>query len=156
MDIAAILIGAALAILAGVYIAQPLLRTRRWVAAAGAESPRESLEAEYHATLDAIRDLDFDFRTGKLLEKDYRALRERYVAEGAGLLKELDQFAARAPTGSARTRRKPAPAATDDIEAMVQARRKSRSPRACPACGQPYQPGDRFCGKCGAALDHTA
>lgn len=51
----------------------------------------------------------------------------------------------------------PAPAITDgDIERAVQdlrrARRASGSDRSCPACGQGYQVGDRFCVRCGGAL----
>lgn len=136
MDIAAILIGVAMAALVAAYVAEPLLRRRRRAKPASRD-PRAEVEAEYRAALRAIRDLDFDFQTGKLLEADYRALRERSVAEGAALLKRLDQLAL---------------PGDDALEAAIRARRKRRLAGACPACGRPYQAGDRFCGQCGAAL----
>ncbi len=40
----------------------------------GAGSPGERLEA----TLEALREVEFDYRTGKLPEEEYRALRRRW------------------------------------------------------------------------------
>ena len=47
------------------------------------------------------------------------------------------------------------PAVTDgDIERAVRdlRRARSRGGHACPACGQGYEAGDRFCVRCGGAL----
>ena len=45
----------------------------------------------------------------------------------------------------------------DEVEQRVAAIREQRKPRqgrarraACPQCGKPFQPGDRFCPRCGA------
>jgi len=46
---------------------------------------RESLYA-------ALRELDFDYRSGKLSQTDYEALREDYEARAADVLAELDQL----------------------------------------------------------------
>lgn len=49
----------------------------------------------------------------------------------------------------------PAPAVTDgDIEKAVQNLRRARGKHSlfCPACGQGYREGDRFCVRCGSAL----
>ena len=49
----------------------------------------------------------------------------------------------------------PAPAVTDgDIERAVRRlrRERSRSGPSCPSCGMSYQPGDRFCVRCGGEL----
>ena len=143
MDSAAILIGLVITALVIAYVGQPLIRKQRRASSSNGESPREQLEAEYRTTLDAIRDLDFDFQTGKVLAEDYRTLRQRTMAKGTALLKELDQ----SPSAAA---------ISEQIEAMVQARRKSRPAASCPACGYPCQPGDRFCGKCGTALEAKA
>lgn len=54
-----------------------------------------------------------------------------------------------------RTPAPPAPAVTDDeIERAVRKLRRARAGggRACPACGEAYQPGDHFCVRCGGAL----
>ncbi len=124
MDIGAILIGLAIAVAAAVYVMQPLRRRSR-LARSLAPSPRQRLEADYRATLDAIRELDFDFQTGKVLEEDYRPLRERYVAQGVALLKEMEQLELQP-----HPHREAAGTTSDEIEAMVQARRKRRAARA--------------------------
>lgn len=146
MDAIALLIGLAVAVIVAVYVSQPLRRKP----ATAAPSPRQRLEAEYQATLAAIRDLDLDFQMGKLVEPDYRALREQYVAQGVAQLQELDRLGAL--TAASRSQH-----ISDQVEAMVQARRKQRAAtRPCPVCGQPTRPGDRFCSKCGAALEAKA
>ncbi len=147
MDITAILIGLALGAAVALYVLQPLVRRQRRVIDPRGETRRETLEAEYRAALDAIRDLDFDFQTGKVLQKDYGVLREKYAAQGAALLKELDQLGGRV------RKERAAGTGADEIEAMIRARRKTAATQACPICGQPFLPGDRFCAKCGASLE---
>jgi ribosomal protein L32 len=179
MDIVVALVGLAIAVIVVVYIAQPLIvRTR--VKTAAQESPRDRLLAERDALYTTIRDLDFDFQTGKLVEADYRVTRDKYTARGVEILKELDAMNV-GPQGARSKRQK---AVADDIEAAVQARRKTKSQaagrvaeedeieaairarrqsrtggrpsavggRVCPSCGTPFDPTDRFCAKCGMAL----
>ena len=54
-----------------------------------------------------------------------------------------------------RTPAEPAPAVTDaDIERAVRRFRKTKAHAGlpCPTCGLDYQPGDRFCVRCGGSL----
>ncbi len=47
------------------------------------------------------------------------------------------------------------PAADDDLEIQIAARRRQRQEKAagfCPQCGGPVQKSDRFCSKCGAKV----
>ncbi len=63
------------------------------------------------------------------------------------------------PLMPGRAAAQPAPAVTDgDIEQAVRRLRRSQSQSgpACPSCGRAYQPGDRFCVGCGAALPAVA
>lgn len=53
-------------------------------------SELELLQAERESVLTAIRDLDFDYQTGKLLEQDYTSQREMLVEQGVALLKRID------------------------------------------------------------------
>jgi len=179
MDIVVALIGLALVVLVAVYIAQPLILKTR-VKTAAPESPRDKLLAERDTLYATIRDLDLDFHTGKLVEADYRAMREAYAARGVEILKELDAM----NVGPQEAKSKRQKAVADDIEAAVQARRKGKpqvagrmaeedeieaairarrqtkignqqstiSHPACPSCGTLFDPADRFCAKCGAAL----
>ena len=180
MDIIVAIVGLAMAVVVGAYIAQPLFARARVVSAS--ESPRDQLLAERDALYVAIRDLDFDFQTGKLLEADYVAVRDKYLARGVDILKQLDALQVdRRQPGADRTTPK---AGADDVEVAVQARRsdrawpqivedeieaavharrrsqavqqKSEASLQCPSCGFPVDPTDRFCAKCGAALTTEA
>jgi len=180
MDIIVAIVGVAMAVVVGAYIAQPLFGRARVVSAL--ESPRDQLLAERNALYVAIRDLDFDFQTGKLIEADYAAVREKYMARGIEILKQLDALGAERRQPGAD--RKPHKAIADDIEAAVQARRagraqpqpaedeieaavharrssqaakqKSEASLKCPNCGLPVDPTDRFCARCGATLTAEA
>ena len=122
MDIVVAFIGTAIVVIVAAYVAQPLLvRTR--LKAATEDSPRDKLLAERDAIYTAIRDLDFDFQTGKLLEADYAAMRDKYTARGVEILKELDALG---------DDRKTPAAVADEIEAAVQARREARTRRPAP------------------------
>jgi rubrerythrin len=125
MEIVVALMSLALMVVVAVYIAAPLTARSR-VIAAPEESSREKLLAERNTVLTALRDLDFDFQTGKLLEADYRAMREKYAARGVEILKELDALPG-PDRGPQTTGRRQRAGATDEIEAAVQARRRSKS-----------------------------
>ena len=186
MEIIVALMGLALVVAVAVYIAAPFTARPREIAAPE-ESSRDRLLAERNTVLTAIRDLDFDFQTGKLLEEDYRTVREKYAVRGVAILKELDTLPEpnRQPVVPAR-RQKAATmdeieaavqarrratsqaigraAEDDDIEAAIRARRQSarRNPQSeiqamqCPVCGKPVDSIDKFCAKCGAALNVEA
>jgi hypothetical protein len=56
------------------------------------------LQTQYEAVVMSLRDLDFDYQTGKLLEADYQLQRERLMQLGADLLRRLDEQGASLPT----------------------------------------------------------
>lgn len=70
-----------------------------------------------------IKDLEFDYRTGKLSQADYMELKNRYEAEALQTLKEIDDF-------------------------KVQ----EKGAVFCPKCGTKTKAEDNFCFKCGAKL----
>lgn len=169
MDLGSILLGVALLLGVAFIVARPLLDR----AEPGAPEPgqAETLLFEQDRVLSALRDLDFDHATGKLPDDDYAAQRARLVAEGTAVLKQLDAWTPSAASAApatpdldaeleaaiARRRSRPAPAPAAaprqreaEIEAAVAKRRQAA--RFCSQCGQPLQPGDRFCGACGAAV----
>jgi hypothetical protein len=118
-----------LMILAFAVIGYPLARpaSRNW-ALPVVDDEAERLERERDAAYRAIKELEEEYRLGHLSPEDYRELRERYVERAAGILQRLD--ATRGPS----------------------ARGGQKTASACPACGAPRHPGDRFCGACGQAL----
>ncbi len=48
------------------------------------------LQAQHEAILISVRDLDFDYQTGKLTEDEYQAQRERLMQRGVDILKQID------------------------------------------------------------------
>jgi competence protein ComGC len=92
----------------------------------------------------SIKDLDFDYRTGKLSEDDYKELKERYELEALHILKDIDD-SEKGKTIAADT-------------ATRQVARESAEPIDdkdfifCPKCGTKAKIGDNFCFKCGSKL----
>lgn len=101
-----------LAFLGGVLtiILWPLLSPPKPVSEPGASLPSvlpavAELRAQHEAILTAIRDLDFDWQTGKLAEEDYRAQREALVQQGVELLKAIDSHESDLIEDAVRSRR---------------------------------------------------
>ena len=65
MEIVVAFIGIAIVVIVAAYVAQPLLVRARQ--SAPQDLPSDRLLAERDSVYTAIRDLDFDFQTGKLL-----------------------------------------------------------------------------------------
>lgn len=175
MTIGSILLGVALLVVVGIFVARPFL-----MPAAGRqedESESAALAVQKEAILTEIRDLDFDHETGKVPDEAYESLRQQLLAEAALILKALD---ATQPAGVgmnrdqdiesaiARMRRQPATteavsgeAAVDEIEAAVARLRKQEVPAAAtngqPAAGVKTRKAATrqagFCPQCGEARD---
>lgn len=120
----------ALAGAALLVIAWPLLReeTAEAQGAILTDSDFSELLTRRDAAYMALKDLDFDYRTGKIDEGDYQALKAELETEALSLLERIE-----------RGEPSPKPAAR-------------AAGRFCPACGQPAQAAHRFCSSCGAKL----
>jgi primosomal protein N' len=89
-----------------------------------------SNEGRREEVLLALRDLEFDYKTGKVSEEDYGPLHAQLLAEAAKYIeaeKEEDK----------------------QLEALIQNRRKLTSSLKCDSCGAPMEAGQKFCSKCG-------
>lgn len=144
MDPFSLLLAVGLALLVGAFIARPLLAPHT---PAPAHSHTAQLNAEHESLLIALRELDFDHSTGKVADEDYAQQRAALVARGVALLQQLDEQVQAL-----------APSAEEQLEAEVRTARArlSATTPACPNCGAPRQPTDRFCAKCGASLTGAA
>ena len=94
-----------------------------------AESPTlESLYEQRDVLYTTIRDLDFDYDTGKLTEEDYLSQREMWVQRGINILKALDALQQQMrDTAPAVDLRAPIPAGTNgDLDAQIEAAVASR------------------------------
>jgi len=165
----AVAIGSFLLLLVVAYlIAAPFLERQ----GAGAVDLAE-LSEDRDRGLSQIRDLDMEFETGKLSEKEYLAQRARRLAEieaaeraiaeaeaaagaAAELEEELDASEDLAELTPVTTNGDaPAPVSDEDIERAVAARKRALEAHGCPECGAAADEDDAFCRRCGADLAAT-
>ena len=133
MQISALLIGIALLCGAVAYVSLPFWEKRKKSLKDSTAAPSEG---GHEAVLAALRDLDFDFKTGKVSEEDYQPLRTQLLLRAAQYIeaerKEQEQ-----------------------LEALIQSRRTNKQPLmiSCPSCGNKIHAGDLFCSSCGTKLE---
>ena len=126
-----------------IFVVRPFMTMRGRVGQADAGSGRGNrLVEDREALYDAIRELDFDYRMGKVEEDDYRATRSRYESRAVELIKAIEETAG------------PAPGIEDRIEREIAAVRK-KDTATCAGCGSATPEGARFCPGCGNALAET-
>ncbi len=169
MDLSAILLLIAVLLGVGLYLAAPLVfnSTRRSVNEETGEI--SSLMAERDRVINSLRELDFDFKLGKIPDEDYPAQHAELLQKGAELLRKLDalqpqqisdaEVEARIERAAAARRAdaavKTEPPSDDEIESMLARRRKERKSKSagfCPKCGKAVLVSDQFCPNCGKAL----
>jgi len=96
------------------------------------ESPTKHLEERKAAIYENLRDLQFEYRVGKLSDADYQATKLNLQKELAVVLAGIDKVAVvKAPVA-------PKPAAVKQ--------------NICPACGAEFDKAMKFCGECGKAM----
>lgn len=140
----------ALVLLAGVYVLIPLFK-----------EPKGNLEVELLTETDLdrllnrkavvysnIKDLEFEYKMGRLSDADFRRLEAEYKNEAALILQRLDQLGVEK--------------SIDEIIEKDIAARKSRlfpssssaskASQRCPSCGAEVVVGKRFCADCGRRL----
>ncbi len=99
-----------------------------------AASPTQHLEDRKARIYEGLRDLQFEYRVGKLSEPDYQRTKLDLQQQLAGVMAEIDKVA----PGTAAAAAPVAPAASDGL--------------SCPACGATFDQPMKFCGKCGKAI----
>lgn len=139
MPLGTYLLALAVFLVLGLVIALPLFDRKR--PAVKPMSRREALQQERQDIIRAIRELDFDHRTGKINDDDYKRVREEYVQRGAAVLRELNTLEE---------------VDVDEvIETKVAALRKTHDAvdaKHCPKCNSIVSDTDKFCPQCGHAL----
>jgi rRNA maturation endonuclease Nob1 len=154
--VTALIIGAALAVAALVYVLLPLFD-----AIAPARARTGGLVAlAPESAIDALREIEFDRATGKLSDADYSALKAEYTRKGLVEMRArrgaLSTHAPAATVGASveATTQAPneatGPAALDIAEAAILRYRSIR--RECDTCGPRPEPDPAFCSTCGKYL----
>jgi hypothetical protein len=88
-----------------------------------------------------IKDLEFEYRMGRLSDADYKQLDAGYKNEAAIILQKLEQLGVTKDLD-------------DLIEKEIADHKKSpgRDSTKCPSCGADIIPGKKFCADCGHPL----
>jgi hypothetical protein len=108
-------------------------------------SPIQHLEDRKHAIYDNLRDLQFEYRLGKLSDEDYQQTKQALQKELAGVLAETEEVMTRLGLKTVKPRKATEkPAVT---KAPVQ-----ESGSTCPNCGAQFAQALKYCGECGKAM----
>jgi ribosomal protein L40E len=132
-----------LALAAVAFVGYPFLRPPREEETPYLAPEEEQLLERKGAIEGALTEVEFDYRTGKLAEKDYQELTLRYRREQTEILSMLGE-----PTAD------PEPAAPDlgGEVAPVQPASAQPAEGVCSMCGSEHPIGAKFCGSCGSSL----
>lgn len=136
-----------LVVVAGVYVLTPLFRepVGNLEVALLAETELDRLLTRKAVVYSNFRDLEFEYRMGRLSDGDFRRLEAGYKGEAATILHKLDQL------GVAKD-------LDDTIERDIAARKQKLFPgagqetRRCPSCGADTPDGKKYCADCGSKL----
>jgi hypothetical protein len=129
-----------------ILVAEPLVRPPAPWQSGNDEPELERLALQKETLYTAIRDLDFDYQTGKVDQGDYAELRQHLEGEALQVLRRLDEV-------------DPLAGLDDELERQILAVRQSRSEAqvgaaagVCPGCHSPLQGDENFCPACGRHL----
>ena len=105
------------------------------------ESPFAHLDERKAAIYENLRDLQFEYRLGKLSDADYQATKTDLQKELAQVLAEVDRIRGMAPPPVSKA-------------AKVEAAPAPSAPRGfvCDACGAKFEKELKFCGECGKPM----
>jgi hypothetical protein len=112
------------------------------------ESPFRHLDERKAAIYENLRDLQFEYRVGKLSDQDYQTTKTDLQKELAVVLAEVDRLKA------ALTQGKPAgPQVAQAINLPVPPQPpKPLAGLLCPHCGARFDRSLKFCGECGKPM----
>jgi DNA repair exonuclease SbcCD ATPase subunit len=108
-------------------------------------SPIQHLEDRKRAIYDNLRDLQFEYRLGKLSDEDYQQTKQALQKELAGVLAETEELTTRLGLKTvkvSRSKEKP-------VSAEVP---RQQAGSACPHCGAHFPQNLKYCGECGKAM----
>jgi hypothetical protein len=103
-------------------------------------SPVQHLEEKKARIYQGLRDLQFEFRVGKLSDEDYQRTKLDLQRELAGVLAEMEKV-----LGSSSRAAVPAKAPAKKVPEHV-----------CPHCGAQFAKAMKFCGECGKSMSEAA
>ena len=154
------------------FVMMPVLRGD-WAALERSDDEVTEVDARKQAALRGLRDAEYDYRSGKLDEADFQALKSDLARQALEAMEEEEESAAghaadeATPTDAAAKRSKGSAAKRakgaspnsdgDSLEAEIARVRKGMAEgRTCSECGHLNVKKSRFCTGCGARLGGVA
>jgi hypothetical protein len=131
------MIFAAAALVIGVIVFTLAIRTRD-LPEPEPLSPTKHLEERKTIIYENLRDLQFEYRLGKLSDHDYEQTKLDLQRGLAAVLAEIDRL--QQPVKAAAPPPRPTPPSRD------------RKGAVCPHCGAKFPSAMKFCGECGKAI----
>jgi hypothetical protein len=113
-------------------------------------SPVRHLDERKAEIYFGLRDLQFEYRLGKLSDGDYQKTKLGLQAELAKVLAETDAILAQQPQAAKPTTPKAA-AALKPVPAVPKTKPDADA-TTCPHCGATFARALKFCGECGKAM----
>ncbi|MFQ5722462.1 MAG: zinc ribbon domain-containing protein [Candidatus Aminicenantales bacterium] len=102
------------------------------------------MEEKKRAIYSALKELEFDFKMGKLTEEDYYKLKSRYEREAIDVLKQLDRSSLSVEGLEEKVEK--------EISSYLEKKRDKVQKNFCPNCGSEVRIQDSFCSNCGTKL----
>lgn len=147
-----LLIGLLIAVAAVAYVVRPLLQSGTPLVLVEDDRLAELLSRK-DGVLRAIKDLEFDYKVGKLDEGDYQRFDQSLRRQAIGLIQQIERIA-------------PESSGLDELLEAEIARQRKNLPdsaanrsvttglgqRFCTQCSAPLAAGYRFCANCGAPV----
>lgn len=129
----------ALVILTGLYVLMPLFqKSRERLDLDLGETELERLQDRKTIIYKSIKDLEFEFKMGRLSDADFKQLDAGYKNDAAIILQEMEKLGV-------------AEELDTRIEKEIAAHKKKleRGSTKCPSCGAETASGKKFCADCG-------
>jgi hypothetical protein len=105
-------------------------------------SPFQHFDERKAAIYENLRDLQFEYRVGKLSDDDYQTTKKDLQKELARVLAEVDKLRASLGTPGGAPPAPPAPAKVVAPPTGL----------VCPSCGAKFKTALKFCGECGKPM----
>jgi hypothetical protein len=112
-------------------------------------SPFDHLDERKASIYENLRDLQFEYRLGKLSDADYQSTKKDLQKELAGVLAEVDKLKAELNVNGA----VPQPVAKVEAKAATPPKKAGN---VCPSCGATFPQDLKFCGECGKPMKVAA
>ena len=131
-----------------------------------------SLEEEKEESYNAIKEAEFDYETGKLSDKDYGLIKEKYSEKAIKAMQKLEEREKQSskteeptvptvPTVKDKSKKTVAACAhcgaalPSDVKFCQSCGQKAKTQAQanfCPKCGKKHKKGDKFCQSCGQRI----